>query len=258
MLLAIDAGNTNIVFAVFDGDEQRRQWRSATDANRTSDEYAVWLTQLMTQAALKPDDIDAAIIASVVPQALANLRTLCQTYFSCDPLVVGEGLELGLEIRVEHPADVGADRLVNAVAAHLAYAGPLIIIDFGTATTFDVVDAEGSYIGGVIAPGINLSLEALHSAAAQLPRIAVEKPANVVGGGTVSAMQSGIYWGYLSLIEGLVARISAEIRDAPTVIATGGLASLYAKGTDVIQQVDPELTIRGLMDIYRRNAEVPS
>ena len=255
MLLAIDAGNTNIVFAVFDGEEQRRQWRSATDTNRTSDEYAVWLTQLMSQAALKPDDIDAAIIASVVPQALSNLRMLCRTYFSCDPLVVGEGLELGLEIRVERPADVGADRLVNAVAAHLAHAGPLIIIDFGTATTFDVVDAEGGYIGGVIAPGINLSLEALHGAAAQLPRIAVEKPARVVGGGTVSAMQSGIYWGYLGLIEGLVARISAEIGGAPTVIATGGLAPLYAKGTDIIRHVDPDLTIRGLMDIYRRNTE---
>ena len=255
MLLAIDVGNTNVTFAVYDGANLHNQWRATTTADRTADEYAVLLAQLMSAADLDTGDIDAAIIASVVPQALPQLRALCQNFFGCEPGVVGENLDLGLDVRIERPADVGADRLVNALAAHQSYGGALIIVDFGTATTFDVVDAEGAYCGGIIAPGVNLSLEALHGAAAQLPRIAVTRPERVIGGGTIPAMQSGIYWGYLGLVEGLVERIKAEYGAAMTVIATGGLASQFAGGTDVIEHVDPDLTIRGLWEIHRRNSE---
>jgi len=254
MLLAIDSGNTNTVFAVHDGTELRGQWRAATDDSRTAEEYFVWLNQLMALDEVNPADVDGVIIASVVPQALYNLKTLAHRYFNCTPLIVGEpGLDLGLEIKVDRPAEVGADRLVNAVAAHHRYDGPLIVLDFGTATTFDAIDADGSYLGGIIAPGINLSVEALNRAAAKLPLIAIEKPDRVIGSGTISAMQSGIYWGYISLIEGLVRRIEAEFGGAMTVIATGGLASLFGDATDVIQHVDKDLTIRGLVEIFRRN-----
>ena len=253
MLLAIDSGNTNTVFAVFDGERLVSQWRAATEADRTADEYAVWLGQLMGLESLTAADIDDAIVATVVPQTLFNLRLLCRRYFECEPIVVGEGVALGIEVRIDRPDEVGADRLVNAVAAHATYGEALIIVDFGTATTFDVVDADGNYAGGVIAPGVNLSLEALHQAAAQLPRIAVEKTAAVIGGATVPAMQSGIYWGYVGLIEGLVARIRDEFGAAMKVVATGGLAPLFATGTEVIDHVDADLTVRGLCEIYGRN-----
>ena len=254
MLLAIDSGNTNIVFAVYDGDERRGEWRSSSDAKRTADEYGVWLNQLMGLDGLKTQDIDAGIIANVVPETLFSLKTLCRKYFACDPLIVGEKeAELGIDILVDTPDEVGADRLVNAVAAHHRFGGPLIIIDFGTATTFDVVDEDGNYFGGVIAPGINLSLDALHAAAAQLPRVAVQRPERVIGKQTVSAMMSGVYWGYIGLIEGLVARIGAEFGAPMKVVATGGLAPLFAEGTDVIEELDLALTLRGLAEIHRRN-----
>ena len=253
MLLAIDAGNTNTVFGVYDGHDLRSQWRTATDADRTADEYAGWLAQLLALESCTLKDIDSVIIASVVPQGLFNLRHLCQRHFGCEPLVVTADLDLGLEVLVDRPGDVGADRLVNAVAAHETYGRPLIIIDFGTATTMDVIDDAGNYIGGIIAPGINLSLEALHRAAAQLPHIAVERPSRVIGGGTIAAMQSGIYWGYVSLIEGLVARIREEFGAPMGVICTGGYAPLFASGTKVIEHVDPDLTMRGLLAIHRRH-----
>ncbi len=254
MLLTIDCGNTNTVFAVFAGEESRGQWRASTNAERTADEYAIWLSQLMGLKGLKVGDIDDAIISTVVPQALFSLKTLCRRYFDCEPLVVGDSaVDLGIKVLTDRPNEVGADRLVNAVAAHARFSGPLIVVDFGTATTFDVVDGDGNYRGGVIAPGINLSLEALHMAAAQLPRIAVDRPARVIGKGTIGAMQSGVYWGYVGLIEGLVKRIKEEHGGAMTVVATGGLAPLFADGTEVIEHVDPDLTIRGLRDIHRRN-----
>jgi type III pantothenate kinase len=204
---------------------------------------------------LGTDDIDAAIIANVVPETQFSLKTLCRKYFGCDPLIVGDpGVDLGIEILVDAPDEVGADRLVNAVAAHRRYGGPLIIIDFGTATTFDVVDENGNYFGGVIAPGINLSLDALHSAAAQLPRVAVERPERVIGKHTVPAMMSGIYWGYIGLIEGLVARIVDEFDSPMKVVATGGLAPLFAEGTEAIEALDLELTLRGLAEIHQRNS----
>ncbi len=259
MLLAIDCGNTNIVFAVFDDEDKRAVWRASTDTKRTADEYAVWLTQLMSLKDLTPADIDGAIIASVVPAAMHGLVTLCESYFKVAPLVVGDpGVDIGIEVRIEQPSQVGADRLVNAVAAHQHYGGPLIIIDFGTATTFDVVGADGAYEGGVIAPGINESLEALHAAAAKLPRIAIERPPQrVVGGSTVSAMQSGAYWGYIGLIEGLVARIRAEDGRELKVIATGGLAPLFARATNSIDLVDQDVTLHGLRLIFANNRAKP-
>lgn len=254
MLLAIDAGNTNIVFAVLDGETVKGQWRAATNANRTADEYLVWLNQLMGLENIKLADIHATIISTVVPQALFALQTLCRKFFKSEPLVIGAiDVELGIQIRLNEPRAVGADRIVNAVGAHKAYGGPLIVIDFGTATTFDIVAADGGYEGGIIAPGINLSAEALHLAAAQLPRIAVARPQAVIGTDTVSAMQSGVFWGYIGLIEGLVARVKAEYGKPMKVIATGGLAPLFNRSTPVIEAVDADLTIRGLAEIYRRN-----
>jgi len=256
MLLAIDSGNTNVVCAVYAGDELRGSWRAATNPNRTADEYAVWLIQLMAISGLAPSDIDATIIGSVVPEATFNLVRLCQRYFGSDPLMVGRSdCFLGIGIDVDMPKEeVGADRVANAVAAQDRYQPPLIVLDFGTATTFDIVDRLGNYCGGVIAPGINLSLRALDMAAAQLPRIGIRRPPNVVGRSTVPAMQSGVFWGYVGLIEGLIQRIRAERGEAMEVIATGGLAPLMAGATEVISRVDSDLTIWGLRLIYRRNS----
>jgi type III pantothenate kinase len=257
MLLAIDVGNTNIVFALVEGAEIRHRWRIATEARRTADEYAVWLAQLMAMEGLDRSAIDDVIIASVVPQTLFNLRGLARRMADVEPLVVGAaGVDYGMAINLPNPAEVGADRVVNAVAAHAIWPGDLIIIDFGTATTFDVVSGTGSYEGGAIAPGINLSMDALYSAAARLPRIAVEPPGEgqgVIGKGTVHAMQSGLFWGYVGLVEGLVARMKAEVGAPVTVIATGGLAALFSRHTNTISHVDPDLTIKGLMRIHARN-----
>ncbi|HTW29793.1 MAG TPA: type III pantothenate kinase [Acetobacteraceae bacterium] len=253
MLLVIDAGNTNIVFAVHDGATWRGSWRIATAAQRTSDEYAVWLLALLGHARLTPAEITGAVIGTVVPAALYDLRRLCRDWFAVEPLVARATLDWGFEIRMDNPEEVGADRLLNALAAHRRYHGPLIVIDFGTATTFDVVDAEGAYIGGVIAPGINLSIEALHQAAARLPRIGIGRPQSVIGRSTVPAMQSGVYWGYVGLVEGLVARIRAEFGAPMKVVATGGLAPLFAEGTLVIEQIDPDITLEGLRLLAERN-----
>ena len=255
MLLAIDSGNTNTVFAIYDADGGvRGEWRSSTDTNRTADELWVWLGQLMQLENIPRDDITAAVVATVVPATLFSLKTLCRKYFDCDPLVIGDdGVELGIEILVDRPEEVGADRLANAVAAHERYGGPLIVLDFGTATTFDVVDAIGNYCGGVITPGINLSLEALHQAAAKLPRVAVARPKNIIGKGTVEAMQSGIFWGYVSMIEGLVERIQGEFGAPMKVVATGGLAPLFVEATEIIEHADTDLTLRGLYAIHLKN-----
>ncbi|MEM7168900.1 MAG: type III pantothenate kinase [Pseudomonadota bacterium] len=254
MLLAIDSGNTNFEFAVFDGDRLCGSWRTASDANRTADEYLVWLTQLMGLQGLKAEMIDGAIISSVVPAALYPLASLCSRYFGVDPLIVGRpGVELGIEVRVEQPEAVGADRLVNSIAAHEQFGGPLIVVDFGTATSFDVVGSDGAFEGGVLAPGVNLSLQAFHLAAAKLPLVRVRMPEQVIGKATEPAMESGIFWGYIGLVEGLVARIKSEYGAPMKVIATGGLATLFDRATPVIEHVDPELTLRGLLSIYRTN-----
>ena len=254
MLLAIDCGNTNVVFAVCEGETIRGTWRAATDVRRTADEYAVWLTQLMALSGLDRSAIDGVIIASVVPEALFNLKTLARRYFNCEALVVGDdGVDTGVKAKVDRPEEVGADRIVNVAAARGLYGTPLIIIDFGTATTFDIVDSDGDYAGGVIAPGINLSLEALRLATAKLPGVAIRRPASVIGKSTVPAMQSGIFWGYVGLIEGLVSRIRAEMGVAAGVVATGGLAPLFQEATPVIDRVDADLTLRGLAIIHARN-----
>ncbi len=259
MLLAIDSGNTNVVFAIYDGKRQRGRWRASSDARRTADEYAVWLTQLMALEHLTPAQVDGAILANVVPAASHPLETLCRRYFKAEPMIVGApGVDLGIEVRTVNAANVGADRLVNAVAAHRAYGGPLIVIDFGTATTFDVVGADGAYEGGVIAPAVQHSVEALYRAAALLPRVPVERPESVIGKDTVPAMKSGIYWGYVGLIEGLVSRIKAEYGGAMRVVATGGLAPIYADACDAIDQVDPDLTLRGLALIHEANRGRPA
>ena len=256
MLLAIDSGNTNAVFAVYAGDELRASWRISTNARRTADEYAIWLTQLLALAGLKPTDIDAAIIGNVVPDAMFNLIQLCQRYLNCTPLVVGRpDCRIGIGIDVDMPArDVGADRVANSVAAGDRHGPPLIVVDFGTATNFDIVDRGGNYCGGVIAPGPNLALQALEMAAAQLPHVALERPPAVVGRATIPAMQSGVFWGYVGLIEGLVRRIRAERGEPMGVVATGGLAPLFASATDMIDKVDPDLTLWGLRLIYRHNS----
>ncbi len=254
MLLAIDAGNTNVVFAVHDGNEWRGSWRIATRDDRTSDEYAVWLLALMRHSGLQPSDVTRCAIGTVVPAALYNLRRLCRDWFSAEPLVARSILDWGFEIKVDQPQEVGADRLLNALAAHHHYRGPLIVIDFGTATTFDVVDGEGAYLGGVIAPGISLSMAALHRAAARLPRMGMGRPQAAIGRDTVSAMQSGIFWGYVGMIEGIVARIRAEAEmPGIKVIATGGLAPLLAEGTTLIEHIDPDITLEGLRLLAARN-----
>lgn len=251
MLLAIDAGNTNVVFALVGTDGIRAEWRIATVVARTADEYAVWLHQLMEMEGLGWGDIDRVIVASVVPQILFSLRQFARRYAGVEPLVVGEdGFRYGIEIHIPNPAEVGADRLVNAVAARARWAAPLIVLDFGTATTFDVVGHDGGYEGGVIAPGINLSVDALYQATAKLPRVAVEPPGEglgVIGKGTIHAMRSGLFWGYVGLIDGLLGRIAAEIGEPATVVATGGLAPLFRRHTPAIGHVDADLTIKGLV-----------
>jgi type III pantothenate kinase len=253
MLLAIEQGNTNTLFAVHDGAEWVAHWRTATEATRTADEYAAWLHQLLQMQALRFGDLDDCIISSVVPQSLFNLRNLARRYLHVEPLVVGENAELGIAVRIQKPSEAGADRLVNALGGYLAHGGPLILIDSGTATTFDLVGPDGAFEGGAIAPGINLSMQALHTAAAKLPRVAIARPAHVIGSDTVEAMQSGVFWGYVSLIEGMVQRIKAEYRAPLKVVATGGVASLFEGATAAIDIFDPDLTLRGLLEIVRRN-----
>src|SRR5271155_4215060 len=253
MLLVIDAGNTNIVFAVHDGHTVRAEWRAVTDNARTADEYAVMLIPLLQLQGISFADVHSAIIATVVPAALFNLKTLCRRYFKCEPLVVGDAnVDLGIEVLTDRPGAVGADRLVNAVAAHATHKGALIVVDFGTATTFDIISPQGDYEGGVIAPGANLSAEALHHAAALLPGVAIHRTQTVIGKDTVPAMQSGLFWGYIGLIETIVARIKEEFGQPMTVIATGGLANVFYKQTQAIEHLDPDLTIRGLALIATR------
>jgi type III pantothenate kinase len=254
MLLAIDVGNTNTVFAVFADGEVAGTWRLSTESKRTADEYALSLKQLMVTKNILFDDISDVIISCVVPETLFAFKSLCSNYFSQDIIVVGEdSTYLPIKVKLDKPSEIGADRLVNTVAASKKYNGAMIIIDFGTATTFDVVTEEGEYLGGSIAPGVDLSLDALHLAAAKLPKIAIEKPQKVIGTNTITAMQSGVYWGYIGLIEGMVGKIKEEYGKDMTVIATGGLAPLYANATDVIEYLESDLTIEGLKIIFDLN-----
>lgn len=253
MLLAVDAGNTNLVFALVDGGEIKARWRIATDPRRTGDEYAVWLHQLLELEGYSKSDVKAVIIGTVVPRALHNLEVLATKYFHVTPLIAGKGAAVWpLQFDVDEPQNVGADRALNAIAAHAKHPGDLIVIDFGTATTFDIVSSSGAYLGGIIAPGLNLSLDALVSAAAKLPRIAIEAPESdsVIGRTTQTQMLIGIYWGYVAMIEGLTERMKRELGRPVTVVATGGLATLFDKHTSVFDVIEPDLTIQGLSLLY--------
>jgi type III pantothenate kinase len=255
MLLAIGAGNTNVVFALVDGLEVRARWRIATDPRRTADEYAVWLSQLLQLEGYDRVDVGAVIIGTVVPRALHNLSLLATKYFKVDPLIAGQGKATWpMSLDVPEPQSLGADRALNAIAGHANHQGDLVIVDFGTATTFDVVDFTGAYKGGIIAPGINLSLDALVTAAAKLPRIAIEAPPDrsVIGRTTESQMQIGVYWGYVAMIEGLVQRLKSEIGRPVTVIATGGLAVLFDKHTSAFDALEADLTVQGLALLARQ------
>lgn len=254
MLLAIDAGNTNIVFALYEGEKMRAQWRAVTQVSRTADEYAVWLSQLLALEKLSFSDLKSAIIATVVPAVLFDLRQLCRKYVKTEPLLVGDpSLDIGPRPNVDRPETVGADRLCNSVAAHERYSGAVIVVDFGTATNFDIVAENGAFDGSVIAPGANLSIEALHQAAALLPRVAIHRAQKVIGRDTITSMQSGVYWGYVGLIGGLIERIRREYGKPMTVVATGGLAHLFQPDLPMIEHIDFDLTMRGLMLIHARN-----
>ncbi|HEY6815152.1 MAG TPA: type III pantothenate kinase [Croceibacterium sp.] len=257
MLLAVDVGNTNVVFALFEGREVRARWRIATDPRRTGDEYAVWLLQLLAIEGLARDTVTQMIVATVVPRARHNLEVLGEKYFGLTPLIAGEAaVGWDFPIDVEEPRSLGADRAVNAIAAHDTHAGDLIVVDFGTATTFDVVDFAGAYKGGIIAPGINLSLDALVNNTAKLPRIAIESPhdGSVIGRNTEDQMLIGVFWGYVAMMEGLIARLRAEIGRPAKVIATGGLALLFDEHTEIFDAVEPDLTLQGLAILAGRAA----
>lgn len=255
MLLVADVGNTNVVFALFDGSRIKTRWRIATDPRRTGDEYAVWLLQLLEIEGYSRSDITQIIVGSVVPRAIHNLAVLAQKYFGVEPLIAGQGdADWGIALDVDEPRTVGADRALNTIAAHAKYEGDLIVIDFGTATTFDAVDFNGAYKGGIIAPGINLSLDALVGNTAKLPRIAIEKPAtdSVIGRNTEDQMLIGVFWGYVAMIEGLVERMRREIGRPARVVATGGLALLFDEHTDLFDAVDSDLTLDGLAILAER------
>ena len=255
MLLAIDVGNTNTVFSIHDGRDFVAMWRTATEHRRTADQYYVWLSTLM-QVQNIDVEVTEVIISSTVPRVVFNLRVLCDRYFNCRPLVVGKpGCTLPVDVRVDAGTAVGPDRLVNTVAGFTQFGGDLIVVDFGTATTFDVVDSDGAYIGGVISPGVNLSLEALHNAAAALPHVDVSRPDTVIGTNTVACMQSGVFWGYVGLVREICTQIRAE-RDRPMqVISTGGLAPLFAQGGDLFDAWVDDLTMQGLVTINEYNRE---
>ena len=255
LIFVFDVGNTNIVLGVYEEDVLKYHWRIETNRNRTEDEFGMTIKSLFDHAGLRFSDINGIIISSVVPPIMFALERMCQKYFHVKPLVVGAGIETGLNIKYENPREVGADRIVNAVAAIHEYGSPLIIVDFGTATTYCYVNEQRQYMGGAIAPGIGISTEALYSRAAKLPRIEIARPESVIGKNTVSAMQAGIVYGYVGQVEGIVNRMMQQSEKKPTVIATGGLSNLIAQESNMIDIVDPYLTLKGLILIYKRNME---
>ena len=250
-LLVVDVGNTNIVLGIYRGEDLLGSWRLATARERTSDEYGILARQLVGEAL--HTNLEGAIVGSVVPPLNQAIASMMEKYFGIDAMFVEPGVRTGIAIQVDNPQEVGADRIINCVAAHEAYGGPTVIVDFGTATTFDLVTADARYVGGVIAPGLNISAEALFARAARLPRVDIRKPEHVIGTNTVVNMQSGIYYGYLGLVDGIIGRIKKEVRGIKHVVATGGLASLFAEESAHIDDVDGDLTLKGLKLIYERN-----
>ncbi|UOF91840.1 type III pantothenate kinase [Fodinisporobacter ferrooxydans] len=253
MILVMDVGNTNITLGVYDGDELLYHWRIATQRERTADEHAVLLQQLFAMGQITFQQIEGIIISSVVPPIMTALELMCLRYFGKKPFVVGPGIKTGLELKNENPKEVGADRIVNAVAAIELYGPPLIVVDFGTATTFCIIDGNGRYVGGIIAPGIKIATEALFQRAAKLPRIDLVKPPHVIGRNTITSMQSGVIYGFAGQVDGLVNRIQNELSLPFTVIATGGLAGVVADESSAIHFIDPLLTLKGLRLIYQKN-----
>lgn len=253
MLLAIDIGNTNITLGVFAGNELRATWRIATDIHRTADEYNILLLNLLRQKDLDITDITKGALCSVVPPLTATFEELSQRYSHISPLVIGTGVKTGVRIRMDNPREVGSDRIVNAAAAHHLYGGPVIILDLGTATTFDTVSQEGDYLGGAIAPGINTAAESLFTQAAMLPRVELTRPERAIGTNTTAAMQSGLIFGYVGLVEGIIARIKKELGGKSKVVATGGYAELIAKETSIIDIINFDLTLIGLRLIFQMN-----
>jgi len=253
VLLAVDIGNTTVALGIFQGEKLKATWRFSTDVHTLADEYASLLLNLLKLEGLAFSDIDKAIISSSVPPLVTTFEELCKRYCRVTPLVVGAGVKTGVKILLDNPREAGPDRVVNAAAAHRLYGGPLIVIDFGTATTLDAVSAEGDYLGGAIAPGIAISADALFERAAKLPRVELVPPKKAIGKNTVAAMQSGIIFGYVGLIEGIVARMRKELGGKVRVIATGGLADVIASETNVIDILDPDLTLVGLRLIHELN-----
>lgn len=251
MLLAIDAGNTNIVFALFENGERRAMWRCKTDAARTADEYVVFLSQMCELSKIDFKSVSKVIVSSVVPDVNFPLRLMAFQAFGKKAQFIGKEIrDVGIKIKLDKPEEIGADRLVNAVAVLKHYKGPAIVVDFGTATTFDVIDKSGAFCGGAIAPGVNLANSALHMAAAKLPKVSISRTKKTIGTNTISAIQSGIYWGYVGMVEGMIKRLSAEMKVKPLVLATGGLAPLFQGDIPLINKIDEELTLKGLLAIH--------
>ena len=255
MILVLDVGNTNIVLGIFEGKKLVRSWRVSTDKDKTADEYDIQMRVLFQYSNIKYDNIKAIVISSVVPSVMPALEGMAVKYFGLKPLIVGPGVKTVMPIRYDNPKEVGADRIVNAIAAFELYGGPLIIVDFGTATTFDAISKDGEYLGGAIAPGIGISTEALYTRAAKLPRIELAKPKAVIGKNTVTSMQSGIIFGFVGQTEGIVTRMKNEMGGNAYVVATGGLAELISKESSSIDKVNPNLTLEGLRIVYERNTE---
>ena len=253
MLLVIDVGNTNMVLGVYKDTELLDHWRISTDRQRTTDEYGVLIRELFYLNDFRADDINAIIISSVVPPVVPTLERMCQRYFGLSPLLIGPGVKTGMDIRYDNPREVGADRIVNAVAAYAKYGGPVIIVDFGTATTFCAVDAKGVYLGGSICPGIGISTEALVQRTAKLPRIELKRTDSVICRNTIESMQAGVFYGFVGQVEGIVSRMRRELDMSARVVATGGLAVVIAPATKAIDVVEPMLTLEGLRIIYERN-----